>query len=177
MVICCTTNADELAYVGPYIVIFNNTAHPTAIMYSPEPDVITLQDGYGWHYYAFAQDNASALYVNIYECPNDEFYKVDYNNLSGLGLIIAGKNRSSELTPISKLDRTISGRRADVCSYKIEDNGGSYQTAIMYDDFADTAYDPNPSYAIIKISAMNYTENEFDRILDTLIIGRLVTAT
>jgi hypothetical protein len=91
------------------------------------------------------------------------------NNLTSL-------DPKKEFVKLLQLDRTIDGHDATFAKYRNIKGGWTYQSAFIvlpvqfeYPDYS------SDNKAVIQIHGTNYTDYEFDRLLDTFEIDRLVS--
>jgi hypothetical protein len=165
---CCPVGLSAYTYIGPYEVSFNSTAHPVSfISYGPTFEWFKDKNDQ-WDttstYEGLSTLNNSTTIIYITE---GVLTNTLINNLTSLA-------PPEGLVKLQELDRVIDGHDATVAKYKTATGGWPSQIAVIVlpVKFEDYDYDKK---AVINIFGLNYTDYEFDRLLDTFRINRLIS--
>jgi hypothetical protein len=166
---CFSVGTSTFTYVGPYEVSFNSTTHPVYL--------ISVGPSYGWFKNKDDQWDTTSTYVGISGL-NNSTTQIDITEGALTNTVI---NNLTSLAPnegfvkLQQLDRTIDGHDATFAKYR-NIGGWISQLAIIVFPVQFKYYDySSGNTAVIRISGSNYTDYEFDRLLDTFKINRLVS--
>lgn len=156
----------KYTYVGPYNVIFNDTAHPmTGIGLDPTYRYVSGQE-LATYVSEFLYNNTT-LYITILESKSDDFFSFqDVKNLTSTKALKGFKQ-------IKDLDRIIDGLGGSVQIYKNVSNGQLLQKSTILCRVKQSGYSLD-THAAIGIAAINYTQEQFDFFLDSFEFSRLV---
>jgi hypothetical protein len=164
---CCSVGSSSF-YIGPYEVSFNSTEHPV--------EFLSLMPSHEW----FLDKNDKWDTTSIYEGISTRNKSLMHITITEGALTNALINNLTSLAPnkgfikLQQLERVIDGQDATVAKYDNISGGWPTQIAVIElrvytgdSYFSDTR-------AVIQILGINYTDYEFDRVLDTFKIQRLV---
>lgn len=168
-IFCCCTGLSVL-YIGPYEVSFNSSAHPVYL--------ISLEPSYDLFKNKNNQWEATSTYVGVSNFNNSTtrititegaLTNTLLNNLTSL-------TPSKGFTKLQQLDRVIDGKDAMVAKYKNTKGGWLAQMAVVALPVQFKYYDySSDNMAVLQIYGDNYTDYEFDRLLDTFRVSRLIS--
>jgi hypothetical protein len=162
--ICCTGLSKEI-YIGPYNAIFNDTSHPVDMQSQETRYMITADAHYLPVYIGFSFLNNSTTVIRILEGNLDGNEIRDFASLEP-------DNGSIE---IERFERVIDSLDANVAEFKNRNTGQIIQKASFAFKAPTESYSyDNDNVAVVTIDAINYTKFEFDRLLDTFKINRLI---
>lgn len=165
----CSVGSSAL-YVGPYEVSFNRTAHPVHF-YSLEPSFSLFKNKNDqWDiaskYVGISIFNNSTTTISITE---GALTNTIINNLTS-----TAPNKG--FVKLQQLDRTIGGYDAVSAKYRNISGWTAQEAFIVFPvQFKYYDYSSGDNKAVIQIYGSNYTDFEFDRMLDTFKINRLVS--
>lgn len=157
LIACCQIGYSLDTYIGPYHVIFNDTAHPV-YMVSLEPVYLTNYKGDYAAVYVGNNKSAGIRIVELYSRDDD---------IANYPLL----NYTQGFVEIDRLDRIIDSYPAISSKYKnITNNLVMYKASFKFNAPRSGYYTPTPNF--VEIYGWNYTDFEFDRLLDTFQIRK-----
>lgn len=155
-------------YIGPYYIKFNDSLHPTYIL-STQPILVSYKHSDELHYLdryiGIGQENNSSLVIVISEGALGDETLMNHTNIYSM----------KGFTRLQSVDRLIDGKDAVVSKFRNNTSDNFVLDAVFSFpiEINRWGYERN-QYAMVEIGGQNYSDLEFDRVLDTFTIYRLV---
>ena len=166
----CSVGLSTYTYIGPYEVSFNSTEHPVYF--------ISIEPSYEFFKNKNDQWATTSVYVGISERNNSttEITITEGTLTNTLLDNLTSLAPNKGFVKLQQLNRVIDGQDATVAKYKNIKGEWSAQIAIIALPVKFEYYDySSDNMAVIQILGYNYTDYEFDRVLDTFRINRLIS--
>jgi len=165
LLVLCSMASATYTYVGPYQVDFDSTEHPVLGM-GFDPSYGYISNDEVATYRSLFIGNNSTMTITIIESKSDEIFSSK-----------EATNYTSLVTPdgstrLKISSRIIDGLDSTFAIFKNNSNGELLQKAIIEMDVNTGGYSLD-THAAMAIRAENYTEYQFDRLLDTFEFKRL----
>jgi hypothetical protein len=171
LIFCCSIGLSTYTYIGPYEVSFNSTAHPVSLITLEPYFEFAKAEKDQWDIISTTYEGISYLNNSTTQISITEGALPDtlVNDLTSLGPL-------KGFTKLEQINRVIDGKDATVAKYKNKTGGWSVQKAVFEFPVQFEYYEyGNDNIAVLQILGYNYTDYEFDRLLDTFRTNRLVS--